>query len=132
MSTIERLVKKAEQLERCGSGIRPGFGVLIPIATGRTTLLGTAPTTHLATRNGFINPLSYKESRKAHYYNNNYISSHLCHLRQNCLLQLDINNMPLIPCQPYLSNFGWEILFLWLGSPSLVLKKKPRRAFLFE
>jgi hypothetical protein len=82
MSTIERLVKKAEQLERCGSGIWLRFGVLIPIANGRTTLLGTAPTTHLATRNGFINPLSYKESRKAHYYNNNYISSHLCHLRR--------------------------------------------------
>jgi hypothetical protein len=49
MSTIERLVKKAEQLERCGSGIWLRFGVLIPITNGRTTLLGTAPTTHLAT-----------------------------------------------------------------------------------
>jgi hypothetical protein len=78
MSTIERLDKKAGQLEMPGSGIQPRFGVLIPIANGRTTLLGTAPTTHLATRNGLINPLPYIESGKAHDYDNNYISSHLC------------------------------------------------------
>jgi len=49
MSTIERLDKEAVLLERCGSGIWLRFGVLIPIANGRTTLLGTTPTTHLAT-----------------------------------------------------------------------------------
>ncbi len=81
MSIIERLDKEAVQLEICGSGIPPGVGVLISLAKGATILLRTAPTTHLATRKGFKNPLPNIESRKAHDYDNNYISSHLYLLR---------------------------------------------------
>ncbi len=89
MFTIERLDEEAVQLERCGSGISPGFGVLIPLANGRTTLLRTAPTTHFATGKGFINPLPNIESRKAHDYDNNYISSHLYLRQQKFIIALE-------------------------------------------